>query len=72
MNCRKCGSNKTTRRRAGVFFCQHCGMQPGPTNMDRFGNPGPVHVQAETPAAGEYVIKPRRPRLLAGTMALNG
>ena len=37
-NCRKCGAKKITKRSAGVFFCQHCGMQPGELRMDRFGN----------------------------------
>lgn len=37
-NCRKCGAKKITKREAGVFFCQHCGMQPGELGMDRMGN----------------------------------
>lgn len=38
MKCRKCCGN-CTRRRAGEFFCQHCGMQPGAMQMDRGGVP---------------------------------
>lgn len=39
MACRKCGESKITRRRAGEFFCQRCGMQPGALQMDRSGAP---------------------------------
>ena len=39
MNCRKCGARHITKRRAGVFNCKRCGVQPGPSGMDRFGNP---------------------------------
>lgn len=47
-HCRKCGSGKITRRRAGEFFCQHCGMQPGLLKMDRFGTPTAT-PESETP-----------------------
>jgi hypothetical protein len=66
MQCRKCGSKKTTRRRAGVFSCAHCGVQPGPFLMDRFGNPGPIAETPADPAPTDYIIKPRQPRLAAG------
>ena len=42
--CRKCGEKRITRRRAGEFFCQRCGMQPGNSQMDRVGNPIPFLV----------------------------
>jgi ribosomal protein L37AE/L43A len=48
-DCRKCGSKKLTRRRAGEFFCQHCGMQPGVLRMDRLGNVTPKPVEKEGP-----------------------
>lgn len=37
--CRKCGARGITRRRAGVFSCNHCGVMPGSQNLDRSGNP---------------------------------
>lgn len=40
-DCRKCGAKHVTRREAGVFFCQHCGMQPGQAGFDRSGAPNP-------------------------------
>ncbi|GLO70304.1 hypothetical protein MACH17_18210 [Phaeobacter inhibens] len=39
MTCRKCGAKKITKRRAGVFWCRRCGMQPGQLKMDRAGIP---------------------------------
>ncbi len=39
MDCRKCGAKRITRRRAGVFVCRHCGVQPGPMGLDRGGVP---------------------------------
>lgn len=64
MDCRKCGSKKLTRRRAGFFLCQHCGVQPGVLRMDRFGNvPPPVHHEAPADTT-EYEIAPLRRRLL--------
>lgn len=65
MQCRKCGAKHITRRRAGVFACQHCGVQPGPTLMDRFGNARLVIVEPEVTAT-DYVIAPRQPRMKAG------
>lgn len=38
MDCRKCGAKHITRRRAGVFSCKHCGVQPGPMGLDRGGS----------------------------------
>lgn len=38
MNCRKCGARHITRRSAGIFVCQHCGVQPNLQTHDRFGN----------------------------------
>lgn len=55
MNCRKCGAKKVTRRRAGTFFCQRCGMQPGVDGFDRFGNPAPRSPTAE-PGGPAYEI----------------
>lgn len=52
-NCRKCGAKKITKRAAGVFFCQHCGMQPGELGMDRFGNVPPVDEEAKSVEATE-------------------
>jgi ribosomal protein L37AE/L43A len=69
MQCRKCGNGRTTRRRAGVFFCQHCGMQPGPSNMDRCGNPSPAAEYPNLEAAEEYIIRPRARRLIAGAQS---
>lgn len=43
--CRKC-EGKTTRRRAGQFFCQHCGMQPGAAGYDRGGGIMPYKRKA--------------------------
>lgn len=39
MNCRKCGAKRITKRRAGVFSCARCGVQPGELRMDRSGKP---------------------------------
>lgn len=66
MQCRKCGTKKTTRRRAGVFSCHHCGVQPGPANMDRAGIPRLVIVAQADLAPILHIIKPRQPRLIAG------
>lgn len=60
MNCRKCGALHITRRRAGVFACRRCGVQPGPTQMDRAGHPAPIHVQPD--------INPDRPPYITGTI----
>lgn len=63
MQCRKCGAKKTTRRRAGVFSCKRCGVQPGPFQMDRFGRPGEVTpLQTDLPTDG-YTIAARQPKL---------
>lgn len=66
MQCRKCGAKNITRRRAGVFVCQRCGVQPGPACMDRAGNgdaaPLPVDL---TQDVGAYAFAVRQPRLTA-------
>lgn len=69
MQCRKCGTKKTTRRRAGVFSCGHCGVQPGPSNMDRAGIPRPVIVVPQVEPTGDHIIRPRQSRLRAGVSA---
>ena len=48
MDCRKCGSKKLTRRSAGFFICQHCGVQPGPLRRDRSGNPTLIVLDEST------------------------
>ena len=48
MNCRKCGSLRVTRRRAGFFICQHCGVQPGVLRRDRSGNPTLIVLDEST------------------------
>lgn len=65
MNCRKCGAKQVTRRAAGVFVCQHCGVQPGPLHLDRFGNATRPAVEPATVTATDYQIAPRQPRLQA-------
>ena len=68
MQCRKCGAKDITRRRAGVFFCQHCGMQPGQAAMDRAGFHAPAKEPAElTPI--DYIFSPRVPQLRGKTGA---
>lgn len=67
MNCRKCGSLRVTRRRAGFFICQLCGVQPGRANYDRLGNIPPVKTEAPSAAASALpydFAEPRR-RLIA-------
>lgn len=55
MNCRKCGAKRITKRRAGVFSCGHCGVQPGPNNMDRSGCFELVEAELETePDISQY------------------
>lgn len=67
MNCRKCGAKQVTRRKAGIFLCQHCGFQPGPFNLDRFGNASPSLRQLEdTLAVSDYEFAERKPRIKAG------
>lgn len=57
MHCRKCGAAKITKRRAGVFSCNHCGVQPGQFRMDRTGIPGPAPDLSElNPDSEPYVI----------------
>lgn len=48
MNCRKCGAKRITRRSAGVFSCAHCGVQPGPMGLTRFGLKG-VNIAMNNP-----------------------
>lgn len=52
MNCRKCGAKQITRRRAGVFSCHHCGVQPDLNRLDRGGLPilKPAPVEPEPKA----------------------
>lgn len=67
MFCRKCGNKKTTKRSAGIFHCKRCGMQPGQSNMDRFGN-AQVAIPAEIDLQPtDYVFATRQPRLRAGS-----
>lgn len=66
MQCRKCGAKPITRRRAGEFFCQHCGMQPGAAAMDRCGNASTREALKPTDDLAPYVIAARKPRLKAG------
>lgn len=68
MYCRKCGAKETTRRAAGVFYCQHCGYQPGALRMDRSGKPCPFALPpaSSEPASSPYVFAPREARLVAG------
>lgn len=47
MDCRKCGAKHITRRSAGVFSCKHCGVQPGPMQLDRAGSPMPSRFPAD-------------------------
>lgn len=47
-HCPKCGNNRPTKRAAGVFFCQHCGMIPGQHKFDRAGNPTQVLTETLT------------------------
>lgn len=67
MNCRKCGSLRVTRRRAGFFICQHCGVQPSRSNFDRFGNIRPDETEAPSAAASPlpYEFAEPRRRLIA-------
>lgn len=67
MFCRKCGNKKTTKRSAGVFHCKHCGMQPGQSQMDRFGNKTvSEQLLQNATTTTEYVFAVRQPRLRAG------
>lgn len=61
-NCRKCGAAAITRRKAGFFICQRCGVAPGTLSMDRFGNYLAV-VAPPVSTAISYHILPRTPRL---------
>jgi hypothetical protein len=63
MSCRKCGGKHTTKRRAGVFSCRRCGVQPGPYQMDRAGIPAPVKPQPTFQGPEQYEVKPWQPRL---------
>lgn len=64
MNCRKCGAKQITRRKAGVFVCAHCGIQPGPFNLDRFGNATLLLCQPEDAlTVSGYEFAERKPRL---------
>jgi transposase len=66
MNCRKCGAKQVTRRSAGIFFCEHCGFQPGPLNLDRFGTPTPSLRQLEAATqVANYEFAERKPRIKA-------
>lgn len=65
MNCRKCGAKQITRRKAGVFVCQHCGIQPGPFNLDRGGFPTQLLLEPVLTDAGNYEFAERKPRLAA-------
>lgn len=72
MQCRKCGSKGITRRRAGVFSCTHCGVQPGPSGMDRIGKPSVMLGPQIAPHNAEYDFTPRQPRLRANLNPSNG
>jgi len=65
MNCRKCGAKQITRRKAGVFVCAHCGIQPGPFNLDRGGNLTQPLLKPVATDTGEYIFAERKPRLAA-------
>lgn len=71
MNCRKCGAKQITRRSAGLFICRHCGIQPGPNFLDRFGNATRPAIEPEQITATDYQIAPRQPRLQAGTTGVS-
>lgn len=47
-----------TKRRAGEFFCQHCGMQPGPAGFDRTGQLKEVCSLIKDLPDGELIQEP--------------
>jgi len=65
VNCRKCGAKQITRRSAGIFVCRHCGVQPGPFNLDRGGNTTFAPLEPAPTPEGDYVFAERKPRLVA-------
>ena len=56
MNCRKCGAVRITRRRAGVFSCARCGVQPGQAGFDRAGNAPPKQPMTHVEDAIPYLV----------------
>ena len=68
MQCRKCGAKNITRRKAGIFSCRHCGIQPGQLRMDRGGIAGSEIERLEPYQDATYTVLPRLPKLRGITL----
>lgn len=67
MNCRKCGARNITRRAAGYFSCNHCGVAPGPEHRDRSGHftPPALDIATSDSESIHYEFAPLQRRLVA-------